>query len=501
MSLPKDFLWGGATAANQYEGGWNEGGRGKSSDDVITNGTHTEPRCITFVNKAGEKVKAPMFVGANYEDVDHFECFDDCLYPNHEATDFYHHYKEDIALMAEMGFKCFRLSIAWSRIFANGGMEGEQPLEEGLKFYDDIFDECKKYGIEPLITLSHYEMPFALVQKYNGFYSREVVNFYVNYAKTCFTRFKDRVKYWITFNEINCAIVTMGHGGMGELYGLGVMDREDVKSTERIPLSKLKTNPQVTFNAMHNQFVASALATIEAHKINPDFMIGTMIAQVTGYPLTPNPKDVLLWQKEDNINNKISSDIEDEFHEDKYKVLQKRLRDVVKKLRTEKDNRDNLYKELTNIGKEAGLLTFNEFSKLDEVDKLPRVVRNNNILDAMIAIMADNNSREENYSRSNFDRLSSAMKEMDKARGADSVSRSVYNPFDQMDFMENAMGGASLKAFSVTRDTFNSVNNYAKGYLGKGHEIIAEYDLTEKDANGEFIYDAEMMIKAYGLYY
>lgn len=203
---------------------------------------------------------------------------------------------------------------------------------------------------------------------------------------------------------------------------------------------------------------------------------------------------------EDNINNKISSDIEDEFHEDKYKVLQKRLRDVVKKLRTEKDNRDNLYKELTNIGKEAGLLTFNEFSKLDEVDKLPRVVRNNNILDAMIAIMVDNNSREENYSRSNFDKLSSAMKEMDKARGADSVSRSVYNPFDQMDFMENAMGGASLKAFSVTRDTFNSVNNYAKGYLGKGHEIIAEYDLTEKDANGEFIYDAEMMIKAYGLY-
>lgn len=203
---------------------------------------------------------------------------------------------------------------------------------------------------------------------------------------------------------------------------------------------------------------------------------------------------------EDNINNKISSDIEDEFHEDKYKVLQKHLRDVVKKLRTEKDNRDNLYKELTNIGKEAGLLTFNEFSKLDEVDKLPRVVRNNNILDAMIAIMADNNSREENYSRSNFDKLSSAMKEMDKARGADSVSRSVYNPFDQMDFMENAMGGASLKAFSVTRDTFNSVNNYAKGYLGKGHEIIAEYDLTEKDTNGEFIYNAEMMIKAYGLY-
>ena len=123
MSLPKNFLWGGATAANQYEGGWNEGGRGKSSDDVITNGTHTEPRCITFVNKSGEKVKAPMFVGADYQDVDHFECFDDCLYPNHEATDFYHHYKEDIALMAEMGFKTYRLSISWTRIFPNGDDE------------------------------------------------------------------------------------------------------------------------------------------------------------------------------------------------------------------------------------------------------------------------------------------------------------------------------------------------------------------------------------------
>ena len=177
MSLPKDFLWGGATAANQYEGGWNEGGRGKSSDDVITNGTHTEPRCITFVNKAGDKVKAPMFVGANYEDVDHFECFDDCLYPNHEATDFYHHYKEDIALMAEMGFKCFRLSIAWSRIFANGGMEGEQPLEEGLKFYDDVFDECLKYGIEPLVTLSHYETPLALTEAWNSWADRRTVDF------------------------------------------------------------------------------------------------------------------------------------------------------------------------------------------------------------------------------------------------------------------------------------------------------------------------------------
>ena len=271
MTFPKGFLWGGAVAANQCEGAYLRDGKGLSVPDMLLGGDRYTPR--TFCSVIDETA----------------------FYPSHQAIEFYDHYKEDIALFADMGFKCFRFSINWARIFPNG--DDIRPNELGLQFYENVVDECLKYGIEPLITLSHYEMPFALVQKYNGFYSREVVNFYVNYAKTCFTRFKDRVKYWITFNEINCAIVTMGHGGMGDLYGLGVMDREDVKSTERIPLSKLKTNPQVTFNAMHNQFVASALATIEAHKINPDFMIGTMIAQVTGYPLTPNPKDVLNTHK------------------------------------------------------------------------------------------------------------------------------------------------------------------------------------------------------------
>ena len=284
MKFPKGFLWGGAVAANQCEGAYLRDGKGLSVPDMLLGGDRYTPR--TFCSVIDETA----------------------FYPSHQAIEFYDHYKEDIALFADMGFKCFRFSINWARIFPNG--DDIMPNELGLQFYENVVDECLKYGIEPLITLSHYEMPFALVQKYNGFYSREVVNFYVNYAKTCFTRFKDRVKYWITFNEINCAIVTMGHGGMGDLYGLGVMDREDVKSTERIPLSKLKTNPQVTFNAMHNQFVASALATIEAHKINPDFMIGTMIAQVTGYPLTPNPKDVLLWQKEDNINNNLCGDVQ-----------------------------------------------------------------------------------------------------------------------------------------------------------------------------------------------
>ena len=275
MSLTKNFLWGGATAANQYEGGWNEGGRGKSSDDVITNGTHTEPRCITFVNKSGEKVKAPMFVGADYQDVDHFECFDDCLYPNHEATDFYHHYKEDIALMAEMGFKCFRLSIAWSRIFANGGMEGEQPLEEGLKFYDNVFDECLKYGIEPLVTLSHYETPLALTEAWNSWADRRTIDCYVRYCEVVFNRYENKVKYWLTFNEINCIEMSPWMEG-------GVLTKDK----------------QTMINMAHYQFVASAKAVKLGHQINPDFQIGCMLAYTLTYPMTCNPEDTLAaWKK------------------------------------------------------------------------------------------------------------------------------------------------------------------------------------------------------------
>ena len=146
----EDFLWGGAVAANQYEGAWDVDGKGASVSDMCTNGTHTTPKRITAVIEP------------------------DTLYPSHEAIDFYHHYKEDIALFAQMGFKTFRLSIAWTRIFPTG-METE-PNEAGLQFYDNVFDECKKYGIEPLVTISHYEMPYALVEKYNGWEGRECVD-------------------------------------------------------------------------------------------------------------------------------------------------------------------------------------------------------------------------------------------------------------------------------------------------------------------------------------
>ena len=177
MSFSKGFLWGGAVAAHQLEGGWQEGGKGISVADVMTAGRHGVPREIT----------PGVLPGKNY--------------PNHEGIEFYHRYKEDIALLAEMGFKCFRTSIAWTRIFPKG--DETEPNEEGLKFYDDLFDEMHKYGMEPVITLSHFEMPYHLVTEYGGWRNRKLVDFFVRFATVCFERYKHKVKYWMTFNEIN----------------------------------------------------------------------------------------------------------------------------------------------------------------------------------------------------------------------------------------------------------------------------------------------------------
>ncbi|MDD2981383.1 MAG: family 1 glycosylhydrolase, partial [Hespellia sp.] len=175
--LKNKFLWGGAVAAHQLEGGFQKGGKGVSLADVMTAGGNGIDREITD----------GIIEGKNY--------------PNHTAIEFYDHYKEDIRLFAEMGFKCFRTSIAWTRIFPNG--DEEQPSEEGLKFYDDMFDTCHEYGIEPVITLSHFEMPFHLVKEYGGFRNRKCVDFFVRFARVCFERYKDKVTYWMTFNEIN----------------------------------------------------------------------------------------------------------------------------------------------------------------------------------------------------------------------------------------------------------------------------------------------------------
>ena len=256
MSFRKDFLWGGAVAAHQLEGGWDQGGKGPSIADVMTAGdnkTHS-PRRITDGILPGEN------------------------YPNHEAIDFYHHYKEDIALMAEMGFKAFRTSIAWSRIFPNG--DDETPNEEGLKFYDDMFDTMHQYGIEPVITLAHFEMPYALAKKYNGFMDKRCIDFFVRYATTVFNRYKDKVKYWMTFNEINnqsanpCAHHLIQEGAI-----LTTDDNPD--------------NEYMMYQSGINELVASARAIIEGHKINPDFKIGCMIAMVPLYAHSCDPNDFM----------------------------------------------------------------------------------------------------------------------------------------------------------------------------------------------------------------
>ena len=257
LTLPKDFLWGGAVAAHQVEGGWNKGGKGPSICDVLTGGAHGVPREITKEVLPGK------------------------YYPNHEAVDFYGHYKEDIKLFAEMGFKCFRTSIAWTRIFPKG--DEAQPNEEGLKFYDDMIDELLKYNIEPVITLSHFEMPLHLVQQYGSWTNRKVVDFFVRFAEVVFERYKHKVKYWMTFNEINNQ-----RNWRAPLFGYCC---SGVVYTEH-------DNPEETmYQVLHHQFVASALAVKAARRINPEMKVGCMLAMVPLYPYSCNPDDVMFAQE------------------------------------------------------------------------------------------------------------------------------------------------------------------------------------------------------------
>jgi 6-phospho-beta-glucosidase len=270
--FPKDFLWGGATAANQFEGGWDADGKGPSTSDMLSGGTHTVSRKITRTIEEGVH------------------------YPSHEAIDFYHRYKEDIALFAEMGFKTFRLSINWTRIFPTG-MELE-PNEAGLQFYDNVFDELKKHNIEPLVTISHYELPFGLTQEYSGWVGREVIDCYVRYAETLFNRYKSKVKYWLTFNEIN-----IGTMPLGNYLGLGILNKGTTDFINQ------NDDPQLRFQALHHQFVASAKTVKLGHAINPDFHIGCMIAYMTTYPFTCNPDDILLAQDRMTMHNHFCGDI------------------------------------------------------------------------------------------------------------------------------------------------------------------------------------------------
>lgn len=267
------FLWGGATAANQYEGAWDVDGKGVSISDMCTNGSHTKPKRITRILEA------------------------DTLYPSHEATDFYHHYKEDIALFAEMGFKVFRMSIAWTRIFPTG-LE-KYPNEAGLAFYDKVFDECRKYGIEPLVTLSHYEMPYVLVEKYNGWESRKCIDSFLRYCEAVFERYKDKVKYWLTFNEINAGTMPLG----------AVLSLGTVKGYEG-EVSAVPDHMGERFQGLHHQFVASAKVVKLAHEKYPQFEMGNMICFITMYPSSCHPSDILDAQKKMRITNWFCSDVQ-----------------------------------------------------------------------------------------------------------------------------------------------------------------------------------------------
>lgn len=273
MSFPNDFLWGGATAANQIEGGWKLGGKGDSISDHITGGSQQVERKFT----------------RNIEK--------DRFYPSHEAVDFYHHYKEDIKMFAEMGFKVFRLSITWSRIFPTG-IE-EKPNEDGLKFYDDIFIECHRYGIEPLVTICHFDMPYYLLEHYQGFNNRYVVECFIKYARTLFIRYKSKVKHWITFNEINFACLPTGN-----LEVLGIHDLMSENFSE--PIDDI----QKRFQALHHVFMASAKATIIAHEIDPKNKVGCMLAHVTLYPRTCCPQDLLCLQEIDHVFNDFCGDVQ-----------------------------------------------------------------------------------------------------------------------------------------------------------------------------------------------
>lgn len=251
--FPKNFLWGGAVAANQCEGAYNEDGKGLSIQDVLPRGLKGQPTEQPTVDNM-------KLVG----------------------IDFYHRYKEDIKLFAEMGFQVFRTSIAWSRIFPNG--DEEEPNEKGLQFYDDLFDECLKYGIEPLVTISHYETPLHLARTYNGWADRRMIGFYENYAKTLFERYGSKVKYWLTFNEINSVLHSPFMSG-------------------GICTPKEELSEQELYQAVHHELVASARVVKLAHEMIPDAKVGCMLLSMPVYPLTPAPDDVITAMKEEHKND------------------------------------------------------------------------------------------------------------------------------------------------------------------------------------------------------
>lgn len=265
--FPKNFLWGGATSAMQIEGGYGSSNRGLNINDLNTAGTKTSPRMSTVQYEDGSYEEYPMF-SKDLPDKAKMVLREDRYYPNLQSIDFFHHYKEDIALLAEMGFKVFRMSIMWSRLFPKGNEE--RPDEEGIEFYHNVFAELKKYDIEPLVTIWHSEDPVYLVNEIGGWNNRKMIEYFNRYAETVLREYKDEVKYWLTFNELNN----------------GVMFLDWIEGN-----GDKKERAQKTFQQLHHKLLASAHTVKKAHEIDPENKVGCMIAYAVNYPLTPAPED------------------------------------------------------------------------------------------------------------------------------------------------------------------------------------------------------------------
>lgn len=310
--FPENFLWGGATAANQCEGAYNEDGKGVSTSDVQTCGGmsnfdvkiegltsemmkhYSKMRYITY--KEDDKPGACITIKMDtYPKKGKPSIVDGEYYPNHKAIDFYHHYKEDIKLFAEMGFKCYRMSIAWTRIFPTG--EEDEPNEKGLAFYDAVFDECLKYNIEPIVTISHYEMPLHLSNSYNGWASRKLIDYFGKYVKAIFDRYQDKVKYWLTFNEINSIV----HSGF---MNAGVFSKD----------------PATLEQASYHQMIAAAKVVSYAHAKYPQFEMGCMISYSPPYPYSPKPEDNLEAIQSFDIRTNYYGDVMNRGYLPEYKL-------------------------------------------------------------------------------------------------------------------------------------------------------------------------------------
>lgn len=285
--FPKNFLWGGAIAANQAEGAYNLDGRGLVQTDVTTGGTANSPRYTTYIDKDGKpgKYASMGHMGGHLPEGAQYAILEEYYYPNHQAVDFYHRYKEDIKLFAEMGYSVFRLSVSWARIFPNG--DDAEPNQAGLDFYRSVFEECHKYGIEPLVSIWHFDTPLSLETRFKGWSNRKLVDFYVRYAETLFREYQDLVKYWLTFNEINNTIMFLDMFGQAS-----------------------DADFQEAYQQLHHQFLASAKAIQVGRAINPNFRFGNMICGITFYPGTSDPADILANQHQWEKNIYYCSDVQ-----------------------------------------------------------------------------------------------------------------------------------------------------------------------------------------------